>query len=223
MDTASIQDKSTALLVTLASSLLSSFSPSDVITESGRANCSEALLTVSSLSSLHLAGSKVNAQLVAELVSAYTIKSTTTVYGSQSNVSYFYDVAKAAALLVEGVQLGMASGELDVSLVTSNVQVSVTSTLISASGNLTLTTPATASQLAYGSITFAGEPTYLTGDIGIAPGTAITAEYVAGHVGTTHHTDAYAMTCAADTAKIAAQAAGQMCQKSIPSQLGKNP
>ena len=76
---------------------------------------------------------------------------------------------------------------------------------------------------AQSSITFAGEPTYLTGDIGIAPGTAITADYVAGHVGTTHHTDAYAMTCAADTAKIAAQAAGQMCQKSIPSQLGKNP
>ena len=34
---------------------------------------------------------------------------------------------------------------------------------------------------AQSAITSAGEPTYLTGDIGIAPGTAITAEYVAGH------------------------------------------
>ena len=152
MDTASIQDKSTAPLVTLASSLLSSFSSSEVVTESGRANCSEALTTVSSLSRLYLAGSKINAQLLAELVSAYTIKSTTTVYGSQSNVSNLYDVAAAAALLVDGVQLGMAFGELNVSLVTSNIQVSVVSELITSSKSKVLTTPATASQLAYGSI-----------------------------------------------------------------------
>ena len=73
---------------------------------------------------------------------------------------------------------------------------------------------------AQSAITFAGEPTYLTGNIGIAPGTAITAEYVAGHLGVTHRTDTYAAICAADTAKIAAQAAGQTCQ-SIPSELGK--
>ena len=73
---------------------------------------------------------------------------------------------------------------------------------------------------AQSAITFAGTPTMLTGDIGIAPGTAITAEYVAGHQGTTHHTDEYAFNCAADTALIAAQAAGQTCQ-SIPSELGK--
>ena len=58
------------------------------------------------------------------------------------------------------------------------------------------------------------------GDIGIAPGTAITAEFYPGHQGTTHHTDEYAANCAADTALIAAQAAGQTCQ-SIPSELGK--
>ena len=61
----------------------------------------------------------------------------------------------------------------------------------------------------------------LTGDVGIAPGTSITAEYVAGHLGTSHYTDTYASNCAADTALIAAQAAGQTCQ-SIPSELGKH-
>ena len=74
---------------------------------------------------------------------------------------------------------------------------------------------------AQSAITFAGTPTTLYGDIGIAPGTAITAENVALHTGgVTHHTDAYAANCAADTALIAAQAAGQTCQ-SIPSELGK--
>ena len=74
---------------------------------------------------------------------------------------------------------------------------------------------------AQSAITFGGEPTMLTGDIGIAPGASITAEYVAGHLGTTHYTDTYASNCAADTALIVAQAAGQTCQ-SIPSELGKN-
>ena len=93
-----------------------------------------------------------NAQLLADLISVYTSKSTTAVPGSPTAGGSVYDVSTAASWLVEGVQLGMASGEVPVSLVTPNIQLSVTSTLISASSNIVLTTPATVSQLSYGSV-----------------------------------------------------------------------
>ena len=97
----------------------------------------------------HLIGSTDNAQLLVDLISLYTIKNTST--GNSKNL-YSYDVSRAASWLVEGVQLGMASGERPATLVSSNVQLSVVSTLISVSGNLVLTAPATALQVAFGSI-----------------------------------------------------------------------
>ena len=147
------QDESSALLHTLVSSLLSSFSPADVISDKSTAVCATALMKVTLLSKRgYLVGIVRNAQLLAELISVYTSASTTSVNGGTATVSTSYDVSTAASWLVEGVQLGMASGELPVSLVTPNIQLSITSTLISSSSNVVLTTPATASQLTYGSI-----------------------------------------------------------------------
>ena len=130
--------------------MLSSFYPSDLISASGRVVCAEALQIVSSLSSKgYLAGS---AQLLADLVSVFTVQGIYAEYGTHNGFSSVYNVSRAASSLVQGVQLGMASGEVPVLLVTQNVQLRVTSTLILASNNIVLTTPATASQLAYGSI-----------------------------------------------------------------------
>ena len=150
MTAASKQDGSPSLLATLASSLLSSFSPTDVVSDSGKSNCDSALIVVSSLSrNGYLDGSPANTQLLAQLISSFTVKSPVSAY---SNSLATYNVSKAAVFLIEGVQLGMASGEAPVSVVTSNVQLSVTSTLVTASSNLVLTTPATASQEQYGAI-----------------------------------------------------------------------
>ena len=66
--------------------------------------------------------------------------------------------------LIYGAQLGMAAGESPVTLVTSNVQVIVTSSLITAVGNSVLTTPASASQLAYGYI----QPKIIMGSAGLS-------------------------------------------------------
>ena len=148
VDIAAKQDASSSLLNTLASSLLSSFSPLDVTSVTGRAVCSKALQIVSSLSSRgYLAGS---AQLLADLVSVFTVQGTSATYGTYTGA--VNNVSRAASSLVQGVQLGMASGEVPVSLVTPNIQLSVTSTLIFASSNIVLTTPATGSQLAHRSI-----------------------------------------------------------------------
>ena len=166
MTAASIQDRSSSLLVTLASSLLSSFSPSDVVSDSGKAICATALLTVSSLSRKgYLAGSSETAQVVAQLLSLYSIDSPTSSYRRRlsSSSSGPYDLSAAASSLVQGVQLGMVYGETPVSLVTPNVQLSVTSTLISASSNIVLSTPATESQLTYGSI----QPKLTLGPLGL--------------------------------------------------------
>ena len=69
-------------------------------------------------------------------------------------------------------------------------------------------------------ITFGGEHTYVTGDIGISPGYSITGEYIPGHYGSTYVDTGYAVTCAADMATILAQGAGQPCI-SIAAELGK--
>ena len=151
MTAASKQNGSPSLLATLVSSLLSSFSPLDVVSDIGKTICATALLKVSSLSRRGYLVGVITAQSLAELVSAYTIKTKVGSVGN-STVKSPYDVAKAASWLVEGVQLGMASGEFAVSLVTSNFQVSILSELVSDSINKVLATPATASQLAYGSI-----------------------------------------------------------------------
>ena len=117
-----------------------------MISASSRAVCAEALQIVSTLSSLgYLAGS---AQLLADLVSVFTVHGTPGTHGTYTGA--VNDVSTAASSLVQGVQLGMASGEVPVSLVTPNIQLSVSSTLIFPSGNITLTTPATESQSAYG-------------------------------------------------------------------------
>ena len=138
IDIAAKQDASSSLLNTLASSLLSSFSPSDVISVSGRAYYAYVLQIVSSLSSKgYLAGS---AQLLADLVSVFT------------GQSFLYDVTTVAFSLIRGIQLGMASGQDPVFLVTPIIQLFVTSTLIFTSSDKTFTPPASEKQLANGSI-----------------------------------------------------------------------
>jgi hypothetical protein len=68
------QDKSPALLETLASSLLASFSSSGITTSDGRTSCSKILLKISSLSRKGFLGdSPENLQQMADLVSSYTV------------------------------------------------------------------------------------------------------------------------------------------------------
>ena len=89
-----------------------------------------------------------NAQLLADLVSVFTGQSD----GAYNGNGSVFNVSVAASSLVQGIQLGMASGEVPVSLVTPNIQLTVTSTLIFASSNIVLTTPATQMHLSSRSI-----------------------------------------------------------------------
>ena len=109
-----------------------------------------------------------SAQLLADLVSVFTVQG----YGNYNGSGSVNNVASAASSLVQGVQLGMASGEIPVLLVTQNIQLRVTSTLIFASSNITLTTPATGSQLAQRSI----QPKVILGSDGLQ-GCGATNEY----------------------------------------------
>ena len=148
----------------------------------------------------YLQGSKSSAQAVADLISSYTVTSTsasrrrlstgatTSVYPVTTAVSgmmcssftscnpvnynscgnllqshYFTLCRSQVSGLVQGAQLGMASGEAPISLVTPNMQVVVTSSLVTSVGNSILTTPATASQAAYGSI----QPKIIIGSAGL--------------------------------------------------------
>ena len=148
---ASIQDKSLSLLTTLTNSLLLSFSPSEVISDDAKEVCSAALLKIVSLSRKgYLEGSIATAQSLAELISAYTLKNTSA--SLSGTFASAYPVTRAVSGLIQGVQLGMASGEVSVSLMSPNVQLAVSSALITGSGYTAFEAPGTASQLAYGSI-----------------------------------------------------------------------
>ena len=69
-----IQDPSTPLLTTLATSLLTSFNPSEVFSDHAKRNCSIALLNISRLSrSGYLQGLTATSQTLADVISLYTI------------------------------------------------------------------------------------------------------------------------------------------------------
>ena len=170
-----IQDKSSLLLTTLTNSLLLSFSPTEVISDGSKLICSTALLKIASLARRgYLEGSKVTAQSLADLISAYTLKNTSGPASGQSGVAFAstFPVTTAASNLIQGVQLGMASGEESVSLVSSNVQLAVSSALITGTGSSTFVTPATASQSVYGAI----QPR-----ITIGPGGLSTCSFTSGY------------------------------------------
>jgi hypothetical protein len=85
-----VQDKSSALLVSQASSLLSSYSSHEVISDSAKAACSRALRSVALLSREgYLAGSSENSQVLINLLSEFVMTSTTSQRRqlSQSRVS----------------------------------------------------------------------------------------------------------------------------------------
>jgi hypothetical protein len=68
-----IQDRSTSLMTTLATSLLLSFSPHEVVSDRAKQMCATALKKVSILSRRgYLGGSSYNTQLFADLVSSYS-------------------------------------------------------------------------------------------------------------------------------------------------------
>ena len=86
-----VQDKSSALLASQASSLLSSYSSHEVLSDSAKTACSKALKSVASLSRQgYLAGTSENPQILIDLVSEFVMTSTASQRRqlSQSGVSY---------------------------------------------------------------------------------------------------------------------------------------
>ena len=169
----SIQDRTPSLLTTLTSSLLQSFSPWEVISDSAKTICSTALSKAVSLSRRgYLKGSKVTAQLLVDLISAFSSNSSSKSGRRLGQLIGSYPVTTAVSGLIQGVQLGMTSGEEPISLVSSNVQVAVSSALISSTGSSTFATPTTASQSLYGAI----QPR-----ITIGPGGLSTCSFTSGY------------------------------------------
>ena len=169
----SIQDRSPSLLTTLTTSLLQSFSPWEVISDSAKTICSTALSKAVSLSRRgNLKGSKVTAQLLVDLISAFSSNSSSISGRRLGQFENSYPVTTAVSGLIQGVQLGMASGEESISLVSSNLQVAVSSALITGTGSSTFVTPTTASQSLYGAI----QPR-----ITIGPGGLSTCAFASGY------------------------------------------
>jgi hypothetical protein len=123
-----LQDESSSLLATLVGSLLSSFSPYEVVSMKGVSICATALTVLTSLASKgYLNGDIKTSQSLAAVISLYTTTTATTtrrLSGSNTSASTSqYPVDSAVSGLVQGIISGMASGEEPVNLVTANIQV----------------------------------------------------------------------------------------------------
>ena len=92
------QDKSPSLLGTLVASLLSSFSPDEITSDSGKVLCAEALTRISALTRKgYLSGSKSVAQQVASLASLYTVNSPLSASRRRLSATADYPVTKAVS------------------------------------------------------------------------------------------------------------------------------
>jgi hypothetical protein len=149
---ASLQDSSSSLLATLVASLISSFSPYEIVSEKGKGICATVLTVLTTLaSSGNLDGA--TSQSLVKVISLFTTTTTTDADRrlTSSNASQ-YPVDPAVTGLVQGIILGMADGEEPVSLVTDNVQISVFNQLVTDLTSTTFISPATESQATYGTI-----------------------------------------------------------------------
>ena len=67
-------------------------------------------------------------------------------------LTYYFTIYLQVYKLISGVQDGMASGEAPVSLISTNIQIGISSILVSATGNTVIVIPPTGAQSAYGAI-----------------------------------------------------------------------
>ena len=97
MTAAALQDSSYSLLSTLSASLLSSFSPYEVVSASAQDVCSKALLVLSTLSGEgFIQGSRSLSQSIASVISSYTVTAPATSRSSNASSS-LYPVSSAVS------------------------------------------------------------------------------------------------------------------------------
>ena len=110
-----MQDRSPSLLNTLSISLLSSFSPFEVVSDAAKTHCSAALLLIAGLArDGHVGGSAETSQSIAELVSSYAVLGPSSKNGSVVGRQFVKSVAQA----VRGICSFFLSLSLSLSLFT---------------------------------------------------------------------------------------------------------
>jgi hypothetical protein len=93
-----VQDRSSSLLSTLTTALLSSFTPSEAISSATKRSCSKALLLISSISREgYIEGLSEVSQSVSDLISLFTVVGTG-VLDRHSNEASVYPVTEAVSL-----------------------------------------------------------------------------------------------------------------------------
>ena len=116
MTAAALQDRSQDLLSTLAVSLLSSFSPYEVVSASAQDVCSKALLVLSTLSGEgFIEGSRSLSQSIASVISSYTVTAPAT-SRSLNTSSSLYPVSSAVSINYLSYQINFAYHNNDMSV-----------------------------------------------------------------------------------------------------------
>ena len=148
----SMSEKSPQLFDSVASSLLSAYNKDEFSTISQLLMCSSVLQFLGSLaSSGFLKGTKpVTQQIFAEISSEFV--GTFALSHSTNSTKFAGDVEAAVSGMTKGIMRGMSKGQNPISVVTSNIRVTMTNELVSTLSNATFSPPATATELSYGSL-----------------------------------------------------------------------
>jgi len=141
------QNKSPKLMDAIVTSLSSSFTPSQVISDEGKAACSAVL---SFLTDLAHQGYLVGTE---EKTSAF-MTSTASAFISHNNSNSSAHSAATGALsgIVSGVQQGMVGGQPAKPLVSNGIRVAIQHPLVTGLANASLAPPSTAAEAAYGTV-----------------------------------------------------------------------
>jgi hypothetical protein len=145
-DTAQKQDKSSALLDSLVGALLSSFNPTEVITEASKASCRTALSTMANIgASGYLKGCKpATVTFLTTTVSSFVTPP------AGGDASATGSATTSVANLLKGVSGTTVAGQAPVPLVSPNVRVAVNNAQQSSLNGAGLEPPSTDAEAAYG-------------------------------------------------------------------------
>jgi hypothetical protein len=96
-----IQDRSQTLLATLGASLLSFFDPHEIVSEATMSACSSALLKITALARKgYLKGSPATSEMLADMVSAFSVRSTAIATSRRLSATTTYPVVTAVSQML---------------------------------------------------------------------------------------------------------------------------
>ena len=148
----SVSQESPQLFDSIASTLLSAYDKDEISSAAQLVKCSSVVRFLGTMASRGFLKGTLPAtqQVYAEISSQFV--GTRISSNSTNAVTFANDVSKAVTGLVNGIKEGMVEGQNPISLITSNIRVTIINQLVSSLSSAHFSPPPTVAELAYGSL-----------------------------------------------------------------------